>query len=250
MLRDGAFAGVIRLQIGGPGDPIDDMVTGGEREFARESNTAADAQGFWYKVPTLIVAGSDIVHLRIKDDTGAVSETHIRLLSDAILELMDPTYTIENDAVHLGEKFHIKLTDPDHDISNERDTVKVRVRSTSGGDITVVLNETLPHSGIFTGMLQPEFVGDSKAAGSKPTTRPGGEKLYVSFGDDVTFEYVDDLSLESTSPVTVLKKGKILLAPMPKSPSSANDSRILKSRSRRDSSWPSRFLKWPRNIAS
>ncbi len=209
MLRDGAFAGVIRLQMGGPGDAVDDMVVGGEREFARENNAAADAQSFWYKVPTLIVSGSDIVHLRIKDDAGGVSETNIRLLSDAILQLMDPTYTIENDAIHLGEKFHIRLTDPDHDISNERDTVKVRVRSSSGGDITVALNETLPHSGVFTGALQPEFIGDAKA-GSKPTTRPGGDTLFVSFGDDVTFEYIDDLTLESTSPVTVLKKGKIL----------------------------------------
>ncbi len=209
MLRDGAFSGVIRLQIGSPGDPVDDMVVGGEREFSRDATAATDSQEFWYKVPTLLVSGSDTVHLRIKDDAGAVSETNVRLLSDALLELMDPTYTINQDSIHLGEKFHVKLTDPDHDISNERDTVKVRVRASSGADVTLTLNETLPHSGIFTGALQPEFIGEPKG-GTKPTTRPGGETVFVSFGDDVTVEYVDDLSLASSSPVTVLKKGKIL----------------------------------------
>jgi TolA-binding protein len=209
MLRDGAFAGVVRLQIGSPGDPIDDMVVGGEREFAREAAGPTEEQAFWYKVPTLLVAGSDIVHLRVKNDQGGITESTVRLLSDGRLELLDPTYSIENDAIHLGEKFHVRLTDPDHDVSNERDTVKVRVTAASGAEVALTLSETLPHSGVFTGTLQPEFIGEPKGS-ARPTTRPGGDVLFVNFGDDVTFEYVDDLSLESVSPVTVLKKGKIL----------------------------------------
>jgi hypothetical protein len=61
--------------------------------------------------------------------------------------------------VHLGEKFHVRVTDPDHDITNERDSVKVRVRSASGSDVTMNLTETLPHSGVFSGSIEPTFAG-------------------------------------------------------------------------------------------
>ena len=127
---------------------------------------------------------------------------------------------IAEEAIHLGEKFHIRVTDADHDTTGERDTVTVKAVLSSGSQAILTLNETLPHSGVFTATLEPRFIHE--VAATQPSTRPSTQvaatqpgfpeaTLKVDFGDTVTFTYVDDLSLESTSPVTVLKAGKILL---------------------------------------
>ena len=235
MLEEGIFAGVIRLQIGSHGDPVDDLVVAEEKEFASRYATKS-AHSAWddyrYRVPTLLVSGSDIVQIRVKNiKTGEEHCTRVRLLSDARLELLDSSYTYQKPAVHLGERFQLKLTDPDHDISNKRDRVKVKVRSGSGDGLELVLEETIGHSGIFTGVLRPEFIGEEaqerkveakrgKVADpkrgrgrvspkEKPQVDQTDEVLAVNFGDEVTFEYVDDSPLQSLTPVKVVVKGRI-----------------------------------------
>jgi len=275
MLREGVFAGVVRFQIGKHGDPIDDLVTTGEKEFASASERQSEQGGFLYRVPTLIVSGNDVVHLVVKNaETGKIVDQKVRLLNDARLEIMDDTYTIRTDAIHLGEKFYIKLVDPDHDRTDERDVVDVQVKATSGDTVTMKLTETLPHSGVFTGSLQPIFIGEKNkpapAAGAaekepgkaapaaKPAPVPGakgeaGDKgaapaakdapakpakegpaapakegppapakeaappakpdaiVYVNFGDEITFTFVDDMPLSCAPPLTVTASAKIHL---------------------------------------
>jgi TolA-binding protein len=215
MLKAGSFSGVVRLQVGSKGDQIDDLVLNGE--FISEAQRLNDPAGLYYKVPTLLVSGSDTVHIRVKDEsTGQLVDTPIRLLSDARLDLLDASYMIANESIHLGEKFHLRITDADHDTTGERDTVAVKAVSSSGAQTTVTLTETLPHSGVFTATLEPEFI--HQAPSTRPSTQPATTQpvtpqatLKVDFGDTITFTYVDDLSLESTSPVTVVKSGRILL---------------------------------------
>ncbi|HEY8667315.1 MAG TPA: tetratricopeptide repeat protein [Tepidisphaeraceae bacterium] len=209
MLRDGSFAGVIRLQVGSKGDPIDDLVMSGEKEFATADQRNSEAQGFLYRVPTLLVAGSDVVHIRVTDAGKNVTETKVKLVSDARLELMERTYTIQSDAVHLGEKFFVRVTDPDHDRSDDRDEIAVNVKSSTGDELTMKLTETLAHSGVFTGSVEPKFLGEKDKDGKLPAPNKGDDVLSVYFGDEVTFEYVDDMSLQSSAPVNITRKGKI-----------------------------------------
>ncbi|HCE42152.1 MAG TPA: hypothetical protein DET40_01220 [Lentisphaeria bacterium] len=208
MLRDGSFAGVIRLQIGSPGDPVNDLVLRGERAFASQEQRKQDKEEFSYRVPTLIVAGSDTVTLKVKDDADKVlSESRVRLLSDGRLELMDPSYQIQKDAVHLGEKFSVRVTDPDHDISNDQDKVNVDVSTSSGDMLKLELTETLSHSGVFTGTVKPEFIGE-KVDGKSPVINTKDDQLSVNFGDEVVFVYNDGLTL-SGRPARIEVKGTI-----------------------------------------
>jgi len=206
MLRDGAFSGVIRLQVGAADDMIDDLVITGEKEFASLEQREGDRQGFYFRVPTLLITGNDAVILRVRNiDTQKVVEQRIRLLSDANLELLDKTYMIQNEAIHLGDKFFVRVTDPDMDVSDDRDEVKVKVKSSGGSEVTMVLTETLPHSGVFTGSIKPEFQGGQLAEGLNPA-----ETLMVNFGDTVTFEYIDERSVASPDkPVLVTKQARI-----------------------------------------
>jgi len=209
MLRDGSFAGVIRLQIGSPGDPVNDLVLRGERTFAsQEQKKQQDKEEFSYRVPTLIVSGSDTVTLRVKDDADKVlSEARVRLLSDGRLELMDSSYQIQKEAIHLGETFSVRVTDPDHDISNDQDKVSVDVSTSSGDKLKLELTETLSHSGVFTGIVKPEFIGE-KVDGKTPVINTKDDVLSVNFGDEVTFVYNDELTL-SGKPARLEVKGTI-----------------------------------------
>jgi len=204
MLDAGAFSGVIRLQIGSPGDAIDDLVLSGGREFEAAREEPGD--DYRYRVPTLIVAGSDVVHLKVTDVTAKKDVvTDVRLLSDGRLQLLDSSYTAEKTAIHLGEKFYVQIIDPDHDTSDGQDVVAVTVTAASGDSIALELKETLPHSGIFTGSLKPEFMGEGDKAKADPKDKVFG----VKFGEDVTLTYHDATSLASAKPMDIVLKGKV-----------------------------------------
>jgi len=233
-LAEGRFSGIVRLQIGSPGDPIDDLVVGGTKEFSQP--TEGEVNQYYYRIPTLLVAGSDVVQLRVEDvETKEVTVTRVRLLSNGRLELLDMAYTVQKEAIHLGESFYVRVTDPDHDRSDAQDKVTVQVAAASGDRLTLELSETLPHSGIFTGSVKPEFLGegarpapsaappaekkgaDSKEAEKKeepkkpaaPAPNLADQVLSVAFGDEVTFTYVDGTSMLSDKPVEVVAKGKV-----------------------------------------
>ncbi|MFW6132382.1 MAG: PA14 domain-containing protein [Planctomycetota bacterium] len=228
MLADGVFAGIIRLQIGSPGDAVNDLVLTGSKQFASRRQRIADQQR--YRVPTMIVSGRDVVHLKYEDpETGEAYRQSVRLLADAHLQLLDHTFTAQNAAIHLGERFHVQVTDPDRDLSDRRDVVEVDVAAASGDRATLKLTETLAHSGVFTSRLTPTFRGladgetnaddeasdeagaeDPAGEGGEPTR---GEMFRVAFGDTVTFSYVDRPSLTGgptpDEPRRVVVEGRI-----------------------------------------
>ncbi len=208
MLRDGTFAGVIRLQIGSPGDPINDLVLQGERAFVSQEKLQKDKDGFTGRVPTLLVSGSDTVTLQVKDGAEQVlSDIRVRMLSDGRLEILDPSFQFQKSAIHLGEKFFVMVTDPDHDISNEQDKISVDVSASSGDTVKMELVETLAHSGVFTGSIKPEFAGE-KVNGKAPVLNKADEILSVDFGDELTFTYNDSMTL-SGQPAKVAVKGSV-----------------------------------------
>ena len=194
MLQDGVFAGIVRFEPGKRGDPVNDLVSR-EDGLALPARRTADPAGLSDRVATLRVAGADVVHLRYEDPrTKQAAEWSVRLLSDGRMELMDPTFTAQNDTIHLGGKFSLRVVDPDRDSTDARDTVAVRAKATSGDGLLLTLTKTLPHSGVF----ETEF--PARAARREGTGRqaarspPKGNKLYVTFGDNVTFTYEETRS--------------------------------------------------------
>jgi TolA-binding protein len=195
-LEQGIFAAAVRLQLGSPGDKPDAAVAGPSARRGRR------------QVPTLVVCGSDVVRIRFKDvQSGEVIERKVRLLSDGRLELLDATYTVRRNAIHLGEKFFVRVTDLDQDTTGRRDAVALALRSGSGDRLTVNLAETLPHSGVFTGSVEPNYAGEK--ADAPNAIDPNDELISVAFGDRVSFEYTDEASLSADGPRTVADEGSI-----------------------------------------
>jgi TolA-binding protein len=210
MLERGVFAGVVRLQLGSPGDPVNKYIDNESSEFLTENQIQQfDQDSGKYTVPTILVSGSDAVTMIISNEKGKVLLTRrIRLLSDGRLELLDKTYSAPVESIHLGQKFYVRLTDPDQDTTDDSDSVTINVKSESNDELSVVLRETLPHSGIFTATLEPSFI-EKDATGQPISPDKTDETLRVNFGDTVNFEYIDSLSMSSTNPLPVSIQGYI-----------------------------------------
>ncbi len=110
-----------------------------------------------------------------------------RLISNGVLAVVDRDYDRPITQLHVGEKLYLMVTDADQDASDERDHVAIEISTEFGEQETVKLEETLAHSGVFTGSLQLK-------SNEKPT--PGNINADVPviecyFGDTIKVRYID-----------------------------------------------------------
>ena len=191
-IRAGAFNGCVPLMLGTPDANAD------------YSGSAAKA---------VSVSGSDTVVVRIFDeDNQPMMERRFKLVSNASLGLTDSTFDAERMAAHVGEKFFVKVVDPDRDATPEADRVVVTAKSSqSGVSRKIVLTETMPHSGVFTGGLRPVMFAPGETV---PAVATGGvatvtealadDRFAVKYGDQVIFSYDDKTTLPKTPMPRVL----------------------------------------------
>jgi len=145
-LDAGRFHGRFDLQIGVPGDKL----------TLEAAAAATDEQD---PIKTIIVRGDEVVQLRYKDpETGKTVMQRVRLLADGRMEVLERTLRARKLRIHLGQKFYLRVADPDKDVSDARDEVIVKVKASSGDAADVTLTETLVHSGVFTGSIEPRWV--------------------------------------------------------------------------------------------
>lgn len=212
LLDLGLFAGVVRLQLGAIGDEINDVVTNNEA-FDLKNTEETDSNAF--KIPTMIVSGSDKVYITVKNQEGKeLAKRIVELKSSGELELLDKNLMAPMETAHLGQNFYLRVYDPDQDVTDDRDNIQVTVKSKLTGDeIKLNLSETLPHSGVFTGVVKTEAQKkgpDGKPLAVKPEDRAEGTVI-TTFGDEITFTYTDNKPLDSDQPKLVSKTGKVLI---------------------------------------
>ena len=204
----GTFSGILKLRLGPP-DPSMEI----------DENAP----------PELSVNGNDTIRLRVLDEAGKVQiERQLRLCSAARLTLMDSSYSADRNMAHVGERFFIQVSDPDQDTGEDLNEVMVdvtanpRLRDATGKYVAtkvtrkVVLKETLPHSGIFTGMVRPVLFAPNEEI---PSVATGGvvnaveeladDRLAVSYGDTVHFVYNDEGTIPGLDPGPIETSGKV-----------------------------------------
>jgi len=209
-LDEGVFRGAVRLQVGLPGQNADVEIDEALAILDAGRGTTRKEQAD-EDTPVLVVVPGDIVHVTYKDPAnGKQIADRIRVLSEGGLEILDAKLQVELEQIRLGEKFHLRVDDTDRDTTAERDTVTVKVASKSGDTVEVTLSETLARSGVFTGSIEPKFIGD-KVEGKLPTPDKTDDALSAFFGDELTFEYVDPAGVNSAMAVTHARSGSIHL---------------------------------------
>jgi len=140
-----------------------------------------------------------------KPEVATVS-AQARLISNGVLAVVDRDYDKPIQQLHVGEKLYLQVTDADQDASDERDHVAVEITTEFGEKETVKLEETLAHSGVFTGSLQLKS-NEKPTAGNLNADVPVVE---CYFGDTVKVKYVDsaasteDGKLESEKSIPVV----------------------------------------------
>lgn len=135
----------------------------------------------------LNVLGNDIFTASYRDESRGIDlESKATLSSAASLRITQADYIEDAEIARVGTKFYLLLEDPDLDISSNRDKALVRILTASGEDETVEIEETLSHSGIFTGSFP-------LIASTKP--KPGNSELGIEcdFGDTITAGYLDNV---------------------------------------------------------
>lgn len=199
-LLEGRFVAQVPLLLGAPGStttvPAGGAIAAGlgkvlppEGEAAEDlpaggKNTAAG-------IRVMNVLGSDTVTARYLDRARpegpeAPLEAKASLFSAATLRITDSEYLEDAEIAHVGQKIFLLLEDPDRDVSHQRDKAMVRIVSTSGEDETVELEETLGHSGVFSGSLPLK-------AAPKPVAGNFAGEIECFFGDTLTCGYLDNV---------------------------------------------------------
>ncbi len=197
-LHEGRFVGQVLMRLGGPESPrliprtpdLPNNLVG----RALPPKDAADAGSDFdlSMLSVLNLTGADTVSVTYTDEatTDGQIATHVdqaRLLANAQLTATDSAYEEAVEGVQVGERLYLRLVDPDQDSSPKRDKLTVEIGSTHGEKETVQLEETLSHSGIFTGSFKLK-------AQTKPTPgnyTPEAPDLEAFFGEKILAKYQD-----------------------------------------------------------
>lgn len=158
-------------------DPEAELIDGSEKSTA--------------PLAVLRVIGSDQFTAGYQDlsrpgGTGSSLEASAALFSAATLAITDEEYAEPAEIAHVGKKIFLRLEDPDRDVSGKRDMAMVRIITASGEDETIELEETLTHSGLFTGSLPLQ-------AKSKPVPGNFEGRIECFFGDELKVGYLDNV---------------------------------------------------------
>ena len=202
-LHQGRFIGQVTMRLGDDGSPR--IVPG---EPGRQNNLIGRVVPPWVEdlatgqmsrpeinpgmLGVLNLTGADTIKVSYADseNPSAQSITHLdqaKMLGSAALTATDNSYEDAVEKLQVGERLFLRLSDPDRDVSAERDKVTVSVTSPNGEKETVPLEETLSHSGIFTGSFKLRAKPEPIPGNFDPVT----SELEVFFGQGLDVAYVD-----------------------------------------------------------
>jgi TolA-binding protein len=196
-LEEGRFLGQVIMQLGGKNSPAIVPLTAdmprGLLGRVKVDDDASEKLGSNLVTRVLNLTGKDVITGVYRDELrpgGKPTElsSKARLLSQGELACTDREYEKDVQQLHVGEKLFLRVVDPDHDVSDNRDAVMVEITTDLGEKESVRLEETLAHSGIFTGSVTLKAL-------EKPTPAnlsAADPIIETYFGDMLHVRYVDD----------------------------------------------------------
>lgn len=202
-LLNGSFNGTIKFMMG----DIDQDMLG----ISSRSDDEA------YQPIALPVAGYDRIHVSFKDSEGKeLVKRTFSLISDAEMDLVDSSLAAERTAVHVGERFYVKVSDADRDSTEDPDGIEVSVETTGGTRRKIILTESLPHSGVFSGSVRPTILPPTETipsviTGATATAEEilADDRIPVKFGERIIVKYTDNKVLPGSHVSTLCVTGTV-----------------------------------------
>jgi len=187
----------------------------------------------------LQIIGGDSVTASYIDENTAAGQRHqkviavVRMVSTAAAGFTNGAYSEYVEGVIGNTESFLRVKDMDRDSTHNQDTVQVTVSTRykvrqeaadavaadaadyaneqkrevwkTRDTVTVTLNETEEHTGVFTGKITPTIVTD-------PTgIDPGDEALSAMKGDEMVCVYVDNRHMGGEDPVEVKGTAKVFI---------------------------------------
>lgn len=180
-LETGRFIGQIFMNLGDKDSPPTIVLEPGDtRTLVQRRNPAIEQdEQLAHVVPVLNLNGQDVISVTYSGG-GKEYKDQARLAVPASAEFTDSGYDKPVTNLYIGDKVFLAVKDLTADATPERDSVEVKLTSQRGEAFTVKLEETLSHSGEFTGSFP-------LVAGEKPT--PNDSKMEAWFGDQITLAF-------------------------------------------------------------
>ena len=219
-LLQGRFVGQVFLQLGGPESPdlvpltvgMPRLVGGPVIEEETEEQTTDQRRAAPTVTRALNVRGKDLIVATCHDGRRPEGEpvdleAKARLIENGQLECTDQAYAEPVERLYLGERLYLRLIDPDRDTTDTRDILPVEIASSSGERETVQIEETLPHSGVFTGSFLLKLA-EKPTPGNFDPTEPVVEAF---FGDTVVVTHVDTAALTESGELELIRETPIVI---------------------------------------
>ena len=198
-LEIGRFVGQIFMNLGDKDSPPTIVLEPGDTRTlaARRNPSVQQEQQLANVVPVLNLNGQDVITVTYKAQ-GKEFKDQARLAVPASVEFTDSGYDKPVTNLYIGDKVFVVVKDLTADATPERDTVDVSFATLRGEKFTVKLQETLSHSGEFSGSFP-------LVAGEKPM--PADNKMEAWFGDAVTLTYASktDATAKFEKTINVVK---------------------------------------------
>lgn len=198
-LENGRFVGQIFMNLGDKESPPTIVLEPGDTRtlVARRNPAVVQEQQLANVVPVLNLNGQDVITLTYKVGDKEFKD-QARLSVPASVEFTDSGYDKPVTNLYIGDKIFVVVKDLTADATTERDSVEVTLTSPRGEKFTAKLQETLSHSGEFSGSFP-------LVAGEKPT--PADDRMEAWFGDPITLTYASktDATAKFEKTINVVK---------------------------------------------
>ncbi|MHC4400809.1 MAG: tetratricopeptide repeat protein [Planctomycetota bacterium] len=215
-LAEGRFVGQVILQLGGTASPQIVPRTINMPRSLVGGPPVDDASGepLDERLVTRVLnlTGKDVVTATYTDanrpdDQAADLEARARLVTNGTLDCTDSQYREPVTQLHVGEKMFLKVVDADRDASDERDVVSVEIATEKGEKESIQLEETLTHSGVFTGSFR-------LSAAEQPTPdnfQVDDPAIESYFGDMVRVRYLDEAAATETGDLETVRELPVVI---------------------------------------
>ncbi len=199
-LEQGRFVGQVILQLGGNNSPqLVPLSPSMPRSLIGQvlsADKGADQEGESNLVARVLnLSGKDTLTAAYKDavrESGKPQQLTARgrLVANGQLMITDREYKEPVESLHVGEKVYFALHDPDQDTTDQRDVVSIQVTTEFGERETLILAETMAHTGVFTG----SFMLSASEAPTPENVAKDDPQIECYFGDHITATYIDPAS--------------------------------------------------------
>jgi len=194
-LEEGRFIGQIYMNLGDKESPNTIVLEPGNilPTVVRRNPAVAQEQQLANVVPVLNLNGQDIIKVTYMLGDKEISD-QARLSLPPTVEFTDNSYKKSVPDLHIGDKVFISVKDLTADASSERDFVDITLTSSRGESFQTRLQETLSHSGEFTGSF-------TLNANEKPVA--GDDKMEAWFGDELKLTYAAKTDASSKVEISI-----------------------------------------------